>query len=130
MEIPKQHREFHHLDIEEGWETPPGYPDGIKQKIISGSLDEVKKKGSRTRLLHISPGTFTSEAFIHDYWEEVFLFEGNLRVGTDADGKGGEVFEPLTYAVRPPQTWHGPFATETGCTVLEIHYYEDKPKKS
>ena len=46
--IPKEHDEFYELDMATGWETPAGYPAGIKQKIISGSLDEKNKTGSRT----------------------------------------------------------------------------------
>ena len=126
MIIPKIHKEFYKLDIDEGWETPEGYPEGIKQKIISGKLDEINKTGSRTRLLKISKGTFTTEPFTHDYWEEVFLFEGDLTVGNNQIGKGGDSFTPLTYAVRPPATPHGPFATANGCTVMEIHYYDEE----
>lgn len=123
--IPKNHREFYKLNTNDGWEVPPGYPPGIKQKILSGELNESKKQGSRTRLLRILPGTYTTEPFVHDYWEEVFLFEGDLRVGNNSHGQGGDTFEPLTYAVRPPGTAHGPFASTAGCTVLEIHYYDN-----
>ncbi len=52
----KEHLEFFTLDLSSGWETPPGYPQGIQQKIITGYLDEKKKKGSRTRLLRFKPG--------------------------------------------------------------------------
>ena len=40
MAINKAHLEFHALDLEAGWETPPGYPPGIQQKVLSGALDE------------------------------------------------------------------------------------------
>ncbi|MFZ1068613.1 MAG: hypothetical protein WAN42_24190 [Pseudolabrys sp.] len=33
----KEHNEFHILDMDSGWETPPGYPKGIQQKILSGT---------------------------------------------------------------------------------------------
>ena len=125
MPIPKEHREFHLLDLEAGWETPPGYIAGIQQKIISGALDEKNKTGSRTRLLKFHAGTYTTEPFLHDYWEEVFLLSGDLIVGNDAAGHGGESFKPYTYAVRPPGVKHGPFKSESGCMVLEIHYYDD-----
>ena len=48
MPVNKQHDEFYALDLESGWETPPGYPDGIQQKIISGGLDEEARSGTRT----------------------------------------------------------------------------------
>ena len=113
----KPHLEFHGVDMESGWEVPPGYPPGVEQKILAGSLDEKAKKGSRTRLLRFQPGAFTSEPFEHDYWEEVFQISGSLTVG-------GETFRPWTYAVRPPHTPHGPFRSDEGCLLVEIHYYD------
>jgi len=48
---PKQHLEFVNVDLDSGWERPPGYPPGFWQKILASDLDEVQKRGSRTRLL-------------------------------------------------------------------------------
>ena len=89
MAIDKQHLEFHALDLNSGWETPIGYPKGIEQKILAGSLDEENKTGGRSRLLRIQPGIHTTAPFRHDYWEEVYLLSGDLTVGNDADGRGG-----------------------------------------
>jgi hypothetical protein len=125
MAIDKGHKEFHRLAMNEGWETPPGYPAGIKQKIVAGYLDETKRKGNRTRLLSFEPGTYTTKPFVHDYWEEVFLVSGDLTVGNDEQGKGGEAFEGYTYAVRPPGVYHGPFKSERGCLLLETHYFDE-----
>ena len=61
---------------------------------------------------------------MHEYWEEVFLISGDLWVGNDAAGRGGERFSPFTYACRPPGTFHGPFKSEGGCLLLEMHYFE------
>jgi len=124
MPVNKKHDEFYTLDMESGWEVPPGYPSGIKQKILSGALDEVNKSGTRTRLLKFDPGVYTTKPFVHDYWEEVFLFSGDLTVGNDENGEGGEGFIPNTYAVRPPGAFHGPFKSNGGCVLLEIHYYD------
>lgn len=124
MAINKLHDEFHTLDLNEGWEVPPGYPSGIKQKILSGALDEANKKGSRTRLLKFDPGVYTTAPFVHEYWEEVFLVTGDLTVGNDDKGEGGENFKPFTYAVRPPGAFHGPFKSQNGCMLLEIHYFD------
>ena len=88
----KGHKEFHTLDLSQGWHTPPGYPPGIQQKIIAGELDEKNKHGNRTRLLRFEPGTYTTEPFVHDYWEEVFLVSGDLIVGNDKQGNGGEKY--------------------------------------
>lgn len=125
MAINKIHDEFRAVDMNAGWETPSGYPRGIAQKILSGSLDEVNKSGTRTRILRFAPGAFTTKPFVHDYWEEVFLFSGDLTVGDDEQGSGGEAFAPLTYAVRPPGAYHGPFKSEGGCLLFEIHYYDE-----
>lgn len=124
MTIPKKHEEFHALDLDSGWEVPPGYPAGMLQKILSGELDEVSKTGSRTRLLRFDPGVYTTAPFVHEYWEEVFLVSGDLVVGSDEKGRGGERFEPHTYACRPPGVYHGPFRSDAGCLLLEIHYFE------
>jgi hypothetical protein len=109
--------------MSEGWHTPPGYPPGIQQKIIAGALDEKTRHGNRTRFLRFAPGTYTTAPFVHEYWEEVFLVSGDLIVGNDEDGKGGEKFQGYTYAVRPPGIYHGPFKSETGCLLLETHFY-------
>ena len=124
MAINKLHDEFHALDMQTGWEVPPGYPPGIQQKVLSGALDETNRKGSRTRLLRFVPGTYTTEPFVHDYWEEVFLVSGDLTVGNDRNGKGGESFRPFTYACRPPGAVHGPFRSDGGCLLLEIHCFD------
>ena len=124
MAINKIHDEFHALAMDSGWEVPPGYPQGMEQKILSGSLDEEGKRGSRTRLLRFKPGVFSTVPFIHDYWEEVYLLSGDLIVGNDENGQGGESFQPNTYACRPPGVHHGPFKSENGCVLLEMHYYD------
>lgn len=128
MPFNKPHLEFFPLDMNAGWETPPGYPAGIKQKILASDIDETKKTGSRSRLLRFDPGAFSTVPFVHDHWEEVFLFTGDLTVGNDKDGKGGEPFSPLTYACRPPGVYHGPFKSEKGCILFEMHYYDESKK--
>jgi len=125
MPNPKRHDEFRAVDMSTGWDVPAGYPQGIQQKILAGSLDEANRTGNRTRLLRFEPGVFTASPFVHDYWEEVFLVSGDLVVGNDAQGMGGEAFTPFTYACRPPGAYHGPFKSDNGCLLLEIHYYEE-----
>lgn len=125
MPMNKPHIEFLALDMKSGWATPEGYPEGIKQKILASDLDERCKTGSRTRLLRFEPGVFTIAPFVHDHWEEVYLLSGDLTVGNDAEGKGGESFLSPTYACRPPGVHHGPFKSEKGCMLFEIHYYDE-----
>lgn len=90
---------------------------------LASDLDEGGKRGNRTRLLRFDVGAYTTEPFIHDHWEEVFIFEGDLIVGNDREGRGGEPFAAKTYACRPPGVAHGPLKSERGCVLYEIHYY-------
>jgi hypothetical protein len=125
MPFNKPHMEFVELDMATGWETPSGYPSGIKQKILASDIDEAKQTGGRTRLLKFDAGTYTTAPFVHDHWEEVYLVSGDLTVGNDAQGQGGEPFRAPTYACRPPGVHHGPFKSERGCLLYEIHYYDE-----
>jgi hypothetical protein len=124
MPIDKEHLEFHPVDLEVGWRRPAGYPPGIEQKILAGALEEKAKTGNRTRLLRFAPGARTSEPFVHDYWEEVFLLSGDLTVGDERKGPGLKTYGPNTYACRPPGVDHGPFRSAGGCLLFEIHYYD------
>jgi hypothetical protein len=123
IKMTKPHLEFVALDLNEGWSVPPGYPEGIEEKILCGALAAEARRGSRTRLLRFAPGVYTTSPFVHDHWEEVYLLHGDLIVGNDANGNGGTAFQPHTYACRPPGAFHGPFKSESGCMLLEIHYY-------
>lgn len=126
----KPHLEFHRIDLSSGWENIPGYPPGVRQKILASDLDERNKSGSRTRLLRFDAAAFTTAPFVHDHWEEVYLLEGDLAVGSDALGHGGELFRAPTYACRPPGAFHGPFKSQGGCTLYEIHYYDESRKSA
>ena len=94
-----------------------------KNRGISSS-SKARCVPSDTRLMRIPAGTFTTKPFIHEYWEEVYVISGDLIVGNDEQGRNGESFLANTYACRPPGAWHGPFKSETGCVLLEIHYYD------
>lgn len=121
----KQHLEFVGVDMDDPrWEVPPGYPSGFTQLILASDIDETAKRGSRTRLLRLLPGAFSTVPFVHDHWEEVFLFKGDLIVGNDDKGRGGNASQAFTYACRPPGAYHGPFTSKEGCLLYEIHYYE------
>ena len=49
---------------------------------------------------------------------------GFVIVGNDKNGNGGNSFNTATYACRPPGVYHGPFKSEKGCTLFELHYYK------
>ena len=53
------------------------------------------------------------------------LVKGDLIVGNDEHGNGGEKFDHSTFACRPPGIYHGPFKSDNGCTLFELHYYKD-----
>ena len=122
----KPHLEFTKISSKENWHTPQGYPTGIKQQILASDIDKINKKGSRSRLLKFEPGVYTTEKFIHDHWEEVYLVSGDLIVGNDEHGNGGEQFVGSTYACRPPGVYHGPFKSDKGCVLFELHYYKSE----
>ncbi|MEM9877708.1 MAG: cupin [Pseudomonadota bacterium] len=127
MPFNKPHIEFLKIDEQDGWQSPPGYPPTAKvyEKILASDIDEQAKTGSRTRLLKFEPGQFSTKAFVHDHWEEVYVVSGDLIVGNDENGEGGERFTAPTYACRPPGIWHGPFKSETGALLFEMHYYDE-----
>ena len=124
MGYDKGHKEFFQIDMKEGFHPVPGYPWGFSEKIIAGGLDEKNKVGNRTRILKIEPGAYSTVPFVHEYWEEVYLVSGDLIVGNDENGQGGQSFRPNTYACRPPHAPHGPFKSVNGCLLLEMHYFD------
>ena len=46
MTMNKPHLEFLRVDMNEGWASPPGYPAGIQQKILTSDLDEEDKRAA------------------------------------------------------------------------------------
>ena len=46
-----------------------------------------------------------------------------MIVGNDEHGDGGEHFYAPTYACRPPGVFHGPFKSDGGCVMFELHYF-------
>ena len=92
---------------------------------LAGFLDEKGKRRFRTRLLRFDPVVHTTEPFVHDYWEEVFVISGDLIVGEDGCEDGQRTFFSSTYACRPPGIDHGPFKSEGGCLLIEFHYYDN-----
>lgn len=121
--IGREHIKFNSVDMVEGWRTPPGFPPGLEAKILSGDLDEVQKRGSRTRLMRFLPGACGTESLVHEFWEEVYVVSGELY-GIGEEGRAVEKFSQHAYTCRPPGVVHGPFKSDTGCILLEIHYFD------
>ena len=121
----RDHREFFQVDLNAGWEPVPGYPPGIWRLTLADTLDVKARTGRSTRLVGFDAGAIVAKPVVHPHCEEVFLYQGDLVVGCDDNGEGGEVFHAPTYAIRPEQIAHGPFTSRQGCLMFEIHYFEE-----
>lgn len=118
MHETRQHIEAAEVDLSAGWVGLPGFPTGLEVKTMADDLDETRKTGARTRLVRFAPGARTQEPLVHDYWEDVYMLSGDLRLA----GAAAPVTAPV-YSCRPPGTQHGPFASNGGCIMLEMQYY-------
>jgi len=113
--MPKPEIEFIDADTHFPWRPVEGDTLGIREKIMS----EDPETKSYTRLLKFPPGIRTTETLIHDFWEEVFILEGEL---IDLGKK--KTFGPGFYACRPPGMKHGPYEIPRGCVTFEIRYFK------
>jgi hypothetical protein len=104
------------------WKPLPGFA-GIEQLVLAGHLDETARRGHRTRLVRFAPGVQTDRALTHDYHEEAYLVSGDL-CGSGEAASAGSVNAPA-YTYRVPGTPHGPFKSEHGCVLVEIHFYAE-----
>ena len=73
---------------------------GVEEKILA--VDP--SSGDVTRLLRFAAGVETRETITHDFWEEVWILEGEL---VDLGKK--QTFTAGMYACRPPGMVHGPY---------------------
>ena len=110
--MPKKEQEFFDSNTLE-WNPAPGYSSGVFERVLS----DEKETGNLTRLLMIEPKTEFPEILIHDYWEEVYILEGET-----VDTRLKQTFTSGAYACRPPGMKHGPYVYPKGCTMLEIRY--------
>ena len=117
--MPKPELEFFRPD-RIAWQAVTGSPTagvggaGVQEKILS--RDEG---GNVTRLLKFDAGVETRESITHDFWEEVWILEGEL-----VDLAKRQTFTAGMYACRPPGMVHGPYRVPSGCTTLEFRYYK------
>lgn len=112
------HREFFEIDLDGPWLPVAGYPEGFWYQELAGNLDG---DAVRARLVKFDAGAFTTAPVIHDTAEIVLVFFGDLVVGSDANGVGGRRFRAPSFAIRPADVRHGPFTSQHGCIMLEIH---------
>ncbi len=99
----------------EGSRTGGAGGPGVRQRILAWDHES----GDVTRLLRFEAGVETTETIVHDFWEEVWILEGEL-----IDLGKSQTFTAGMYACRPPGMRHGPYRVPRGCTTLEIRYYQ------
>jgi hypothetical protein len=99
------------------WTPCDGNVDGLWERVLSSTGE---REGPVTRILRFDPGIDTTPngVMVHDYWEEVYILEGDLT-----DLTLGETFTAGMYACRPPGMRHGPWTTEHGCRTFEVRYW-------
>jgi hypothetical protein len=117
--MPKAEREFFKPDSLP-WEPVVGSATagaggvGVMQKILSRNED-----GDVTRLTRFDAGVETAETIAHEFWEEVWILEGEM-----IDLGKNETYGAGMYACRPPGMPHGPYRVPHGCMTFEIRYFK------
>ena len=115
--MPKEEREFHHHD-EVSW-TPVAADSGAAgEGMTEKILNFDPEAGVSTRMLRFAPGVVTDEVITHDFWEEVYIIQGELH-----DKRINQTFTGGMSACRPPGMPHGPYTSPVGCTTFEVRYY-------
>ncbi|MCS5668299.1 MAG: cupin domain-containing protein [Dehalococcoidia bacterium] len=115
--MSKEEREFHHHD-EVSW-TPVAADSGAAgEGMTEKILNFDPEAGVATRMLRFAPGVETEEVITHDFWEEVYIIEGELQ-----DTRINQTFTIGMSACRPPGMPHGPYSSPIGCTTFEVRYY-------
>ncbi|MBL8589286.1 MAG: cupin domain-containing protein [Methylobacteriaceae bacterium] len=111
---------MHPIDTSADWTAAP-QATGLFTRLLSGDFDEANARGFRTRLVRFEPGGGTFEPYVHAYWEEIYLVEGDLASLADRSSARAPA-----YVIRPPGTPHGPFVSQQGCLLLEVQYFADR----
>lgn len=113
--MAKPEFEFGPVDRAEFTDCNP-HIEGLSEAILARD----DRSDAVTRILKFEPGTDTSPngALRHDFWEEVFIFEGSMR-----DLRLNQVFKAGDWATRPPGMEHGPWISEEGARMFEVRYY-------
>ena len=117
-----KHLEFAPLDMDEGWEEPPGYPLGMQQKVLTSDLDEENKTGSRSRFLRLLPGVYsmhrssmtTGKRFI---WWRVTSSSAMTSMGMEEKSSTRRHMRVARRAFTTAPSNDG------GCVMFEPHYY-------
>lgn len=101
----------------------------LEPGITQMTLNKDPTTGRGTYLQKWEPGTENAtQNFVHDYIEEIFLIEGDLRdlkgrksgTGDIIPNDKGDLWTKGSYAYRKPGMEHGPFRSEGGCLMFII----------
>lgn len=108
-----QHEFFPASEV--AWTPVDGEAEGLFERILARDGDSHVA----TRMLRFEPGCDTTPNGVqaHDFWEEVFILEGEIE-----DLTLGRTFAAGTYACRPPEMRHGPWRSAIGCLTFEVRY--------
>lgn len=117
--MTKQEKEFFSSDNID-WDELKTHPVDKNERSSLYQTKTLSKDiitGDTTLILNFLPNYLSGENnIIHDYWEEVYILDGEL---TDINLK--ETFGKNHYACRPPGMKHGPYeitSKEKGCKML------------
>lgn len=113
--MPKPEYEFTPTSSVEFTDCSP-HVEGLSEAILAKDSDS----DAVTRILKFAPGTSTEPVGVltHDFWEEVFIFEGSF-----VDLRLNKTFTAPCWATRPPGMEHGPWYSEHGVKMFEVRYY-------
>ncbi len=115
--MPRKELEYFDADVHAQWTPDPGLGHlGVVEKILS-----IDEHGNKTRLLKWPVCTTPGSTLVHTFWEETYILEGSLY-----DHLNEKHYLKGYYACRPPGMKHGPFTTETGALLIEMHYGKEK----
>ena len=113
------------------WEyvDSPGYDPKIQIMVISDTLDDKKRRGSKILFMRMPPNSLITSISKHDTFEEVLIIKGGLYWLNDDYSVQSEI-KTGGYVDRKPNILHGPFrANEAdGCLMFVRHYYNQNRK--
>lgn len=109
--LKEEFRDINERSLE--WVKIPGSNDLAFEKILNRDLST----GVYTRLLKFHPGYEGAAETEHEFWEEVYVIEGEMieKKRTIKQTAGN-------YECMPPHTKHGPYASKKGCIMFEVSY--------
>ena len=111
--MSKKQQEIHETDSLP-WIPVEGM-EGAVQKILNVNPES----GSISRLLKFSPGAHSTEKFVHDFYEEVYIIEGSVM-----DTTLNLTFHKGYYGYRHPGMIHGPYYSPNGALQFEVRNFE------